>query len=116
MWDGISLAVLTEAAAGREHWSLDPRWETAQAGRTLNEAGVTAGRLVPAGLLRHRAARVHDAVLATLAGHDEASWSRGGQDGIGALAQRAWTVPGQPAFWHAAIHLRQLPPGGDLCS
>ena len=54
MWDEINLAVLTEAAAGRGHWSLDPRWETPGAGRMLNRGGVEAGRLLPASLLLHR--------------------------------------------------------------
>jgi hypothetical protein len=115
MWDEISLAVLTEAAAGRAHWSLDPRWETPQAGRVLNEGGVIAGRLVPADLLWHRLRAVHGAVLAALGGYDEAGWAKprnhesGRDTSMGALVQRAWTVPGQPAFWHAAIHLRRLP-------
>jgi hypothetical protein len=44
----------------------------------------------------------------------EAAWTQAGRapvlvGGFGGLAQRAWTVPGQPAFWHAAIHLSQLP-------
>src|SRR5262245_19866663 len=66
MWDEISLGVLTGAAAGRTHWSLDPRWETRQAGRGLNEGGVIAGRLVPADLLWHRLRAVHAAALAAL--------------------------------------------------
>jgi hypothetical protein len=115
MWDEISLAVLTEAAAGRTHWSLDPRWETRQAGRVLNEGGVIAGRLVPADLLWHRLRAVHGAALAALGGYDEAGWAAprdhegGAETSMGALVQRAWSVPGQPAFWHAAIHLRRLP-------
>jgi hypothetical protein len=115
MWDEISLAVLSEAAAGRAHWSLDPRWETPQAGRLLNEGGVLAGRLVPADLLWHRLRAVHGAILAALDGYDETAWAapRGEESrqdtSMGALVQAAWTVPGQPAFWHAAIHLRRLP-------
>lgn len=111
MWDEISLGVLTEAAAGRAHWSLDPRWETPHAGRLLNEGGVIAGRLVPADLLWHRLRSAHGAVLATLGGYDEAAWAaaRGRETSMGALAQRVWTVPGQEPFWHAAIHLRRLP-------
>jgi hypothetical protein len=111
MWDEISLAVLTEAAAGRAHWSLDPRWETPRAGRLLNEGGVIAGRLVPADLLWHRLRSVHGAVLAVLGGYDEAGWAAASvrETSMGALARRVWTVPGQPAFWHAAIHLRRLP-------
>jgi hypothetical protein len=38
MWDEINLAVLTEAAASRAHWSLDPLWETPEAGRLLNRS------------------------------------------------------------------------------
>ena len=115
MWDEINLAVLTEAAAGRAHWSLDPRWETPEAGRLLNRSGVQAGRQVPAGLLVHRLRTAQDAVLGELARHEGLAWTGAGQipalaRGIGGLAQRVWTVPGQPAFWHAAIHLNQLPP------
>ena len=122
MWDEISLAVLTEAAAGRAHWSLDARWETPQAGRVLNEGGVIAGRLVPADLLWHRLRAVHGAVLAALGGYDEADWAAArGQEGsqdssMGELVQRAWTVPGQPAFWHAAIHLRRLPAAASVAA
>ena len=70
MWDEINLAALTEAAAGRTHWSLDPRWETPQAGRLLNRSGVQAGRQLPASLLVHRLRTVHDAVLGELARHE----------------------------------------------
>src|SRR5215468_1837315 len=93
MWDEISLTVMTEAAAGRAHWSLDPRWETPEVGRMLNRGGVEAGRHLPASLLLHRLEVVHDALLAEFARY------RG----------QAWTEAGQPAFWHAAIHLNQLP-------
>src|SRR5215472_14572043 len=115
MWDEINLAVLTEATAGRAHWSLDPRWETPEAGRLLNRSGVQAGRQLPAGLLLHRLRTVHDAVLGELARHEGRAWTDAGQTpalarGFGGLAQKVWTVPGQPAFWHAAIHLNQLPP------
>jgi hypothetical protein len=114
MWDEINLAVLSEAAAGRAHWSLHPRWETAQAGRLLNSSGVQAGRRLPAGLLLHRLLAVKDAVLAELGRYEGPAWSGRGQaprpaQGIGELAQKVWTVPGQPAFWHAAIHLNRLP-------
>jgi hypothetical protein len=114
MWDEINLAVLTEAAAGRAHWSLDPRWETPEAGRLLNRSGVQAGRQLPASLLVHRLRTVHDAVLGELARSEGRAWTGAGQisalaRGIGGLAQKVWTVPGQPAFWHAAIHLNQLP-------
>jgi hypothetical protein len=115
MWDEINLAVLTEAAAGRAHWSLDPRWETPDAGRMLNRGGVEAGRHVPAGLLLHRLRSVRDALLAEFDRHRGQDWTEAGRvpwlaHGTGGLAQKAWTVPGQPAFWHAAIHLKQLPP------
>src|SRR5262249_17969097 len=115
MWDEINLAVLTEAAAGRAHWSLDPRWETAEAGRLLNRSGVQAGRQLPASLLLHRLRSAQDAVLGELARDERQAWTGAGRipalnRGIGGLAQRVWTVPGQPAFWHAAIHLNQLPP------
>ena len=115
MWDEINLAVLAEAAAGRAHWSLDPRWETTEAGRLLNRSGVQAGRQLPASLLLHRLRTAQDAVLGELARHKGHAWTGAGpipalDRGIGGLAQRVWTVPGQPAFWHAAIHLNQLPP------
>ena len=114
MWDEINLAVLTEAAADRAHWSLDPRWETPEAGLLMNRSGVKAGRQLPAGLLLHRLRAVHDAVLAELARCDGQAWTGAGRipslaQGFGGLAQKVWTVPGQPAFWHAAIHLNQLP-------
>lgn len=118
MWDEINLSVLTEAVAGRRHWSLDPRWETPDAGRRLNLGGVEAGRRVPAPLLLHRLRTVRDALLAEFAGYDERTWARppitaggtGGEDGagLGELAQHVWTVPGNEPFWHAAIHLNQL--------
>jgi len=114
MWDEISLTVMTEAAAGRAHWSLDPRWETPEVGRMLNRGGVEAGRHLPASLLLHRLEVVHDALLAEFARYRGQAWTEAGHmpelaNGIGELAQRVWTVPGQPAFWHAAIHLNQLP-------
>jgi hypothetical protein len=115
MWDEINLAVLTEAAAGRAHWSLDPRWETPEAGRLLNRSGVQAGRQLPASLLLHRLRAVRDAVLTELFRYEGQDWTGAGQmpslaRGMGGLAQKVWTVPGQPAFWHAAIHLNRLPP------
>jgi hypothetical protein len=114
MWDEINLAVLTEAAAGRTHWSLDPRWETKEAGRLLNRGGVEVGRPLPASLLLHRLRAVRDAVLTELGRYEGRAWTDAGPmpslaQGIGGLAQKVWTVPGQPAFWHAAIHLHQLP-------
>lgn len=114
MWEEINLAVLTEAASGRAHWSLDPRWETPAAGRRLNRSGVEAGRQLPASLLLHRLRAVHDAVLGELGRYPGQAWTDAGPlptlaQGIGGLAQKVWTVPGQPAFWHAAIHLNQVP-------
>jgi hypothetical protein len=115
MWDEINLAVLAEAAAGRAHWSLDPRWETPEAGRLLNRSGVEAGRQLPASLLLHRLWAVRDAVLGELGRYEGPVWAGAGKmpalaRGIGGLAQKVWTVPGQPPFWHAALHLNQLPP------
>src|SRR5215813_11830742 len=114
MWDEINLMVMTEAAAGRAHWSLDPRWETPEAGRMLNRGGVEAGRHLPASLLLHRLHAVHEAVLAEFARYSGQAWTETRPlpelaYGTGGLAQRVWTAPGQPAFWHAAIHLNQLP-------
>ncbi|MFI6920632.1 DinB family protein [Nonomuraea spiralis] len=106
MWDEINLAVLMEAAAGRQHWSLDPRWEDPAVGRALNIGGVEAGRHLPASLLLHRSASVHDAIVADLSRFGEESWD---SPGLGAVTQRVWTVPGNPAYWHAAIHLGQVP-------
>lgn len=121
MWDEINLAVLAEAAAGRAHWSLDPRWETPEAGRLLNRGGVQAGRQLPASLLLHRLRAVRDAVLAELGRYAGPAWTGAGQvpalaQEIGGLAQKVWTVPGQPAFWHAAIHLDQVPPASRQAS
>jgi hypothetical protein len=114
MWDEINLAVLTEASAGRAHWSLEPRWETPEAGRLLNRSGVQAGRQLPASLLLHRLRAVQDAVLTELGRYEDAAWTRPGQtpalaQGIGGLAQKVWTVPGQSPFWHAAVHLNKVP-------
>ncbi|MFF0866969.1 hypothetical protein ACFYUV_34770 [Nonomuraea sp. NPDC003560] len=106
MWDEINLAVLTEAAAGRSHWSLDPRWEDPAVGQALNIGGVEAGRHLPASLLLHRFGAVHDAILTDLSRYGAESWDA---PGLGAVVQRAWTVPGNPAYWHAAIHLGRLP-------
>lgn len=109
MWDEISLAVMSEAEAGRTHWSLDSQWETPEIGRQLNQAGVAAGRMLPSSLLLHRLSTVHKAVMAELQRFDERSWaapapsSEGGT--LGQLAEYAWTVPGSPPYWHAAIHL-----------
>jgi hypothetical protein len=105
MWDEINLGVLAEARSGRTHWSLDERWETAEIGRRLNRGGVLAGREVPSDLLLHRYGAVRDAFLAELDGYDDEAW----QSGVGSLAQRVCTVPGKPAYWHAALHLNAVP-------
>jgi hypothetical protein len=112
MWDEINLAVLTEATAGRAHWSLDPRWETPEAGRLLNRGGVAAARHLPAPLLLHRFRTVRDALLEEFSSYTQQVWTGAGQmprlgHGLGALAQKVWTVPARPALWHAAIHLNQ---------
>jgi hypothetical protein len=106
MWNEINLAVLTEAGAGRKHWSLDPRWETPDVGRRLNQGGVAAGRLIPVALLTHRFHSVRDALLTQLSTYDDTTWT-----GVGALAQRVFTVPGSDPYWHAAIHLNAVPDG-----
>jgi hypothetical protein len=112
MWDEISLAVLTEARAGREHWSIDPRWETPEVGRMLNRAGVIAGRELPASLLMHRLLSARDALLTEIQAYPESQWqaaeSDRGPSGVGAFAQYAMTVPGKPAYVHAALHLDEL--------
>ncbi len=110
MWDEITLAVLREAAAGRTHWSLDPRWETADAGRALNLGGVEAGRHLSTAMLLHRLGSVTDALVAEVEQYDEQAWADpatgGGFDGgIGALAEYAATPPDGSVFAHAARHL-----------
>jgi hypothetical protein len=67
--------------------------------------GVLAGRELPPELLLHRLTVVRAALLEELSGYDERLWN----SGRGELAQRVWTVPGQPAYWHAAVHLNALP-------
>ena len=106
MWDEINLAVLGEARRGRRHWSLDPRWETREAGAALNRAGVAAGALLPVDLLLHRFGAVRDALVDELNRADEAEWTAS----TGPLAQYVMTVPTYEAhaFRHAAIHLREL--------
>jgi DinB superfamily len=114
MWDEISLAVLSEARLARRHWSLNPRWETREAGRRLNAAGVVAGRELPVTLVLHRFATVGDALVAELAGYAEEEWTApiaadpDPPHSLGWLAQYVMTVPGAPAYWHAAIHLNKL--------
>jgi Mycothiol maleylpyruvate isomerase N-terminal domain len=114
MWDEINLAVLTEAGRARRHWSLDPRWETSQAGQRLNASGVAAGLELPVPLLLHRFAAVRDALLAELRSHTEDRWRTpvaldpGPARSIGSLAQYVMTVPRAAPYWHAAIHLGKL--------
>ena len=114
MWDEVSLAVLTEARAGRMHWSLDPAWESAAAGSMLNRAGVLSGRLVPVDLLLHRFAIVRDSLLDELSRYEDEQWRARTALGhprvssVGALAEYVMTVPGSAAYWHAAIHLGLL--------
>jgi hypothetical protein len=114
MWDEITLAVLREAAAGRVHWSVDPRWETPEAGSALNVGGVDAGRHLPSDLLAHRLHSVVDALIREVEGYDERSWNDpatgGGFDGgIGALAEYVSTPPGDAPYAHVARHLRPAP-------
>jgi hypothetical protein len=115
MWDEINLAVLADAARGRAHWSLAARWETPEAGRMLNRAGVAAGRELPVELLVHRYTAVRDALLDELARYDDEvaryddeAWARpaGVRPGsVGELVQYVMTVPGDDPYRHAAIHL-----------
>jgi hypothetical protein len=132
MWDEITLAVLRDARAGRLHWSLDPRWETAEIGSALNRGGVEAGRHIPSELLLHRYHNVGNALLAEITQYDEQTWkdpsplahavnwtadsnaeldgrSNGGSGGfgggIGVLAEYVSTTPDGVLFAHAARHL-----------
>lgn len=110
MWDEITLAVLREAAAGRYHWSLDPRWETPDAGSALNVGGVAAGRHLPSDLLLHRFRAGVEALVAEVARYDEEAWldpaTGGGFDGgIGALAEYAASPPDGTSYAHVARHL-----------
>ncbi|GIF73444.1 maleylpyruvate isomerase N-terminal domain-containing protein [Asanoa siamensis] len=97
MWNEINLAVLNDPG----HWSLRPEFETVEAGRALNRAGVAAGRELPADLLLDRLAAGHASLLDQLAGYTDEDW----RAHVGPLATRVFTVPGRPAFWHAALHL-----------
>lgn len=111
MWDEISLAVLTDARNARTHWSLDQRWETSDAGLLLNQSGVAAGRELPTDLLVHRYETVRAALLDELQadGWDDTVKLELAQDhSVGSLAEYVMTVPNNPAFWHAAIHLGVL--------
>ncbi|MET7279795.1 hypothetical protein ABZS29_16285 [Kribbella sp. NPDC005582] len=111
MWDEITLAVLRDARNGLQHWSLDPRWETPEAGNALNVGGVEAGRHVPSDLLLHRWHSVGAALIAEIEQYDEVAWTDpatggGYYGGIGALAEYVSTPPGYEIFGHAARHLK----------
>ncbi|MBM7784074.1 hypothetical protein [Tenggerimyces flavus] len=111
MWDEISLAVLTDARNARTHWSLDQRWETSEAGLLLNQSGVAAGREVPTELLVHRYESVRAALLDELQSdgwNDDVKLELAQEHSVGSLAEYVMTVPNNPAFWHAAIHLGML--------
>ena len=113
MWDEITLAVLRDAAAGRSHWSLDPRWETAEIGSALNHGGVEAGRRIPSELVLHRFRSVGDALVAEITQYDDAAWAdpstgAGFDGGIGALAEYVSTTPDGFLFAHAARHLQPV--------
>ncbi|MGZ0147838.1 hypothetical protein ACXJJ3_12280 [Kribbella sp. WER1] len=113
MWDEITLAVLRDARMGRLHWSLDPRWETAEIGSALNRGGVEAGRLIPSELVLHRFRSVGAALLAEITQYDEAAWTdpatgAGFDGGIGALAEYVSTTPDGMLFAHAARHLQPV--------
>lgn len=110
MWDEVTLAVLRESAAGRSHWSIDPRWETAEIGSALNAGGVEAGRHLPSGLLIERLASVVDALVAEITASDEAAWQGQAAGGafvgsVGALAEYAASPPGGTPYGHVAKHL-----------
>jgi hypothetical protein len=104
MWDEINLAVLSETARGRTHWSLASRWDEPSVGRLLNASGVAAGRQLPVDLLVSRYLVVRAALIDELSRYDEERW----QAGVGAVAQHAMTVPGQQPYRHVAFHLDEL--------
>jgi hypothetical protein len=113
MWDEINLAVLRDAKVGRLHWSLDPRWETAEIGQALNLGGVEAGRRIPPELVLHRFRSVGAALVAEISQYDDAAWADpstgGGFDGgVGALAEYVSTTPDGFLFAHAARHLQPV--------
>lgn len=103
MWSEISLDVLHEVRSGRQHWSIEPRWETPEIGSALNRAGVDAGRQLPGRLLVARFTYVRDALVAEIASVPSAEWE--GDDGVGRTLQLAMSPPGSPAYAHAARHL-----------
>ncbi|GAB2556399.1 alpha/beta hydrolase fold domain-containing protein [Kribbella endophytica] len=116
MWDEVTLAVLRESAAGRSHWSIDPRWETAEIGSALNAGGVEAGRHLPSGLLIERLASVVDALVAEITAYDEAAWQGQAAGGafvgsVGALAEYAASPPGGTPYGHVGKHLGS---GGEV--
>ena len=108
MWDEINLAVLTEAAAGRAHWSLDPQWETLEAGQLLNRGGVDAGRQLPASLLLHRRRAVRDAVLGELGRCEGRAWTGAGK--MPALAQGITGTESVDRALPASVLARRHPP------
>lgn len=75
MWDEINLAVLTEARAGRAHWSLRTPWENPQAASALNAGGIVAGRLLTADLVIDRFLSVRAATIATIEQTPPEQWS-----------------------------------------
>jgi hypothetical protein len=106
MWDEINLAVLAEARQGRAHWSLEARWETAQAGALLNKSGVAAGRELPSALLLHRLTVAGQALCDELTRYEGSQWQaalpgHARAASMSTLAQQVMTVP----YWHAALHL-----------
>lgn len=106
MWSEISLDVLHEARSGRRHWSIEPRWETADVGSALNRAGVRAGRELPSQLIIERLRWVRDAFDAEIASIPRAEWD--GAKGVGTTLYEAMTPPGSSPYAHASLHL-----GGD---
>lgn len=116
MWDEINLAVVTLALHGRPHWSLDPRWETAEAGSALNVGGVRAGRALTGELLRHRFHAVRQAHIDTIAEIPRPQWERelpfthsGRPWTLGGLCHYVNTPEADPTrtltYQHAAVHL-----------
>ena len=104
----INLAVVTEAAAGRVRWSLDPRWDTPRAGPMLNRGGIEADR--------HRrpacyctTVGIRDDLLAQFARSYGQAWTQTGDrqkqvHGMGGLAQEV----GSERSLCAAVTRRRL--------
>ncbi|ADD43007.1 hypothetical protein Snas_3341 [Stackebrandtia nassauensis DSM 44728] len=117
MWDEINLGVVTLALRGRPHWSLDPRWETAEAGGALNVGGVRAGRGLTEELIRHRFHAVRQAHIDTIAEIPRSQWEQelpfahsGSQPRtLGGLCHYVNTPEADPTrkltYQHAAVHL-----------